>query len=62
MMNLEDAKEALDAASGFLEVHAQSNKNPRTLRIHHELDIQVQRLEEIIEDLTLKDGKGEKQN
>lgn len=51
LMNVEDAKEALKAASQFLEVHAQTNKSPRTLRVHHEIDIQVERLEEIIDEL-----------
>ncbi|MCU4753472.1 hypothetical protein OB919_16020 [Halobacteria archaeon AArc-curdl1] len=47
ILTLEEARKKLEAVSSFLEVHAQVNRNKRTLRIHHELDIQVERLEEI---------------
>jgi len=49
-MSLEEAAENLEEVSRFLEVHAQTNRDDRTLRIHHELDIQVQRLQGVIQD------------
>lgn len=55
MMKLKDAKKALQAASKFLEVHSESNHNKRTFRIHQEIDIQVDRLEDLID----KDSKEE---
>ena len=49
LMSLEDAKKRLEEVSSFLEAHAQANMHSRALRVHHELDIQTSRLEEIIE-------------
>lgn len=45
--SIKEARELIKEASRFLEFHAQTNKNPRTLRIHHELELQADRLENL---------------
>lgn len=62
LMSLEDAKKRLEEVSSFLEAHAQANMHPRTLRVHHELDIQTSRLEEIIENKHNESTEGDGQS
>lgn len=52
--SVEEAKDMIQSAADFLEFHAQTNHNPRTLRVHHELDLQADRLEEILENISTR--------